>query len=105
MAVACLTAAEALLQSGETTRAEPYARRAVEAAEAIDDAEILVHSLVPLSEARARQGDTPTPSRLRSGPSYAERAGDLFAQIHALTGLEFILRSRARTPSSWTSAS
>ncbi|MFC4784290.1 helix-turn-helix transcriptional regulator [Nocardioides sp. MAHUQ-72] len=89
-AVACLTAAEALLQAGEASRAQPYARRAVEAAEAIADADLLVHSLVPLSEALALQGGhADALATAQRAVTVAERSDDLFRLVHALNGLQF----------------
>ena len=89
-ALACLTAAEALLQSGEATSAERYARLAVDKAEAVGDDETLGFSLSSLGDALARQGKhhDALPEAERA-VGLAAREGDLFARVYALTGLLF----------------
>ena len=91
-AMACLTAAEALLQSGEAPRAEQYARRAVETAETIGDEETLVFCLASLGDALACQGEHRDALPLAErAVDVADRTGDVFAQVYALSGLEFVL--------------
>ena len=88
--LACLEATDALLQSGEPSRAETYAARAVELAEAVDTA-TLARALAPLAMTRARLGRYDDALHdARRAVALALRSGDLFAQVDTLTQLEII---------------
>ena len=89
--LACLEAADAAQQGGDPLRAEDYARRAVEAAEAIGDQALTARSLASLGTARGGCGDYAGAVPLaRQAVERAERSGDLFARIGALVHLEVI---------------
>lgn len=88
--LATLEATDALLQSGDPSRAGTYAARAVELAEAVDTA-TLARALAPLAMTRARLGRYDEALRdARRAVTLALRSGDLFAQVDTLTHLEMI---------------
>ena len=88
--LACLEATDALLESGEPSRAEGYAVRAVELAATMDTA-MLARALAPLAMTRARLGRYPDALReAQRAVALARRSGDLFAQVDTLTQLEII---------------
>ena len=91
-ALACLTAAEALLQAGDAPGAEHHARRGVETAEAVGDDEILVFLLGSLGDALARQGDLGVALPIvERAVALAERNGDLFDRVYSQSELEFVV--------------
>jgi len=88
--LACLEATDALLQSGELSRAESYAARAVELAGTMDNA-TLARALAPLAMTRARLGRYDEALRdAQRAVALAQRSGHLFAQVDTLTQLEII---------------
>ena len=89
--LACLEATDALLQSGEPARAETYAARAVEVAEAVADTATIARALSPLAMARVRLGRYDNALRdARRAVVLAQRSGDLFTQVDTLTFLDII---------------